>query len=123
MCTSQSFIEPVVVDVGRYEVRLGGHILQLERIPMRLLILLVENWDQMVSRQEIANHLWGADVFTDIDNGINTAIRKIRAAIHDSPDDARYIKTTVGHGYRFIGPAIIIPPEREISRLASTPAD
>src|SRR5512133_429777 len=112
MSAALSIVEPVVVDIGRYEVRVGNRMIRLEKIPMELLILLIENWDQVVSRQEIADRLWGADVFTDIDNGINTAVRKVRAALHDDPEHATYIQTTVGRGYRFIGPAIIIPPER-----------
>lgn len=119
MPAPSSIIEPVVVDIGRYAVRVGDRNVRLEKIPMELLILLVENWDQVVSRQEIASRLWGADVFTDIDNGINTAIRKIRAALNDDPGRANYIQTTVGRGYRFIGPAILIPPEREIARIMS----
>jgi DNA-binding winged helix-turn-helix (wHTH) protein len=117
MSARLSIVEPLVVDIGRYEVRVGERVIRLEKIPMELLILLVENWDQVVSRQEIAERLWGADVFTDIDNGINTAVRKVRAAIHDDPVNAIYIQTTVGRGYRFIGPAILIPPEREIARI------
>lgn len=119
MSVPSPITEPLVVDLGRYQVRLGGQSIRLERIPMELLILLVENWDQVVSRQQIAERLWGPDVFTDIDNGINTAVRKIRAAIRDDPDHATYIETTVGRGYRFIGPVIIIPPEREIARFMS----
>jgi DNA-binding winged helix-turn-helix (wHTH) protein len=115
--------EPLVVDMGRYEVRLGGRVIRLEKIPMDLLILLVENWDQVVSRQQIAERLWGRDVFTDIDNGINTAIRKIRAAIHDDADHAVYLQTTVGRGYRFIGPVVVVPSERDIGRMLSDNSD
>jgi DNA-binding winged helix-turn-helix (wHTH) protein len=111
--------EPLVVDLGRYEVRLGGRVIKLERIPMELLILLVENWDQVVTREQIVQRLWGCDVFTDTENGINTAVRKIRAAINDDPEHARYIQTTVRRGYRFIGPVALIPSEADIARLMS----
>lgn len=111
--------EPLVVDVGRYEVRLCDRVVRLERLPMELLILLVENWDQVVSRDQIAEHLWGRNVFSDTENGINTAVRKIRAAIQDDPDHALYIQTTVGRGYRFVGPVVLIPPDKEIAKLMS----
>jgi DNA-binding winged helix-turn-helix (wHTH) protein len=123
MFASSLIPEPLVVDIGRYEVRHGGRVIRLEKIPMDLLILLVENWDQVVTRQEIADRLWGRDVFTDTENGINTAIRKIRAAIRDNPDQATYIHTVVGRGYRFIGPVALIPPETEIARLMAESSD
>lgn len=109
--------EPVIVDIGRHEVRHCDRIIRLEKLPMKLLILLVRNWDQLVSREEIAEHLWGRDVFNDTENGINTAMRKIRIAIEDDPDHASYILTVVGHGYRFIGPAVLVPPDRELERF------
>jgi len=79
-------------------------VLRLEKIPMELLILLAEKKDQLVSREEITEKLWGKDVFLDTEQGINTAIRKIRQALRDDPEQSRYIQTVVGKGYRFIGP-------------------
>jgi DNA-binding winged helix-turn-helix (wHTH) protein len=52
----------------------------LERIPMELLILLLERQGAVVTRQEIVDRLWGKDVFVDTEHGINTAIRKVRQA-------------------------------------------
>lgn len=68
---------------------------------MDLLILLVREGGRLVSRDEIIERLWGKDVFLDTDNGINTAIRKIRRALGENPDDPRYIETVLGKGYRF----------------------
>lgn len=79
-------------------------MLRLEKIPMELLILLAEKKGQLVSREEIAEKLWGKDVFLDTEQGINTAIRKIRQALRDDPEQSLYIQTVVGKGYRFIGP-------------------
>ena len=47
---------------------------------MELLILLVEHRGRLVSRSEIAERLWGKDVFVDVETGVNIAIRKIRQA-------------------------------------------
>jgi TolB-like protein/Tfp pilus assembly protein PilF len=70
---------------------------------MELLILLVERHGELVSRAEVAQRLWGADVFVDVDHGINTAVRKVRLALHDDPEKPRFIETVVGKGYRFAG--------------------
>ena len=59
---------------------------------------------ELVSREEIHAYLWGKDVFLDVDHGINTAIRKVRLALHDDPDKPRFIETVVGKGYRFAAP-------------------
>jgi len=91
-------------DALRYEARHNALPLKLERIPMELLALLVEKSGQLVSRQEIVARIWGEDVFVQADQGINTAVRKIRRALHDDPDQPQYLETIVGKGYRFIGP-------------------
>jgi DNA-binding winged helix-turn-helix (wHTH) protein len=41
-------------------------------------------------------------VFVDIEQGINTAIRKIRIALQDDFIQPRYLQTVVGRGYRFV---------------------
>ena len=71
----------VELDPSRFELRRNGRALKLERIPMELLILLVEKDGSVVTRQEIVDRLWGKDVFVDTEHGINTAIRKIRQAL------------------------------------------
>jgi TolB-like protein/DNA-binding winged helix-turn-helix (wHTH) protein len=76
--------------------------LKLEKIPMELLILLVEKQGDLVSRDEIVEKLWGKDVFLEADRGINTAVSKLRQALRDDPESPQYIQTVVGKGYRFI---------------------
>ena len=91
-----------VLDPRRFELRQGDRIRKLEKIPMELLILLVERGGELVTRDEIVERLWGKDVFLEADRGINTAISKIRLALRDDPEHPRYIQTVVGKGYRFI---------------------
>jgi TolB-like protein/DNA-binding winged helix-turn-helix (wHTH) protein/Flp pilus assembly protein TadD len=90
------------LDVAAYELRRNGHRVRLERQPMELLILLVARRGQLVSRSEIVDTLWGKDVFVDVENGVNTAIRKLRQALRDAPDTPTFIETVPGKGYRFI---------------------
>jgi TolB-like protein/DNA-binding winged helix-turn-helix (wHTH) protein/Flp pilus assembly protein TadD len=91
-----------VLDVAAYELRRNGHRVRLERQPMDLLILLVGRPGQLVSRSEIVDALWAKDVFVDVENGVNTAIRKLRQALRDAPDKPTYIETVPGRGYRFV---------------------
>ena len=71
---------------------------------MELLFLLVERRGELVTREEVADRLWGTTVFVDIDQSINTAVRKVRLVLRDDPDKPRFIETVVGKGYRFAAP-------------------
>ncbi len=90
------------LDCARFELKRNGRTLKLERIPMDLLILLAEQDGRVVTRQEIIERLWGKDVFVDTEHGINTAIRKIRSALHDDAERPRFVQTVQGKGYRFL---------------------
>jgi DNA-binding winged helix-turn-helix (wHTH) protein len=92
------------LDVGRYEIRRNGRTLRLERLPMELLILLASRKGELVTREQVIEHLWGKGVHLDADQGINTAIRKIRLCLRDTAENPIYVQTVVGKGYRFIPP-------------------
>jgi TolB-like protein/DNA-binding winged helix-turn-helix (wHTH) protein/Flp pilus assembly protein TadD len=98
-----------VLDVAAYELRRNGRRVRLERQPMDLLILLAAQPGQLVSRSQIVDAIWGKDVFVDVDNGVNTAIRKLRQALRDAPDAPRFIETVPGKGYRFIAAIEMLP--------------
>ena len=88
------------LDCDRYELLRAGRPIKLEKLPMELLILLVEKDGDLVTRQEIVGRLWGADVFLDTEHGINTAIRKVRTVLRDDPEQPRFVQTVSGKGYR-----------------------
>ena len=90
------------LDVAAYVLRRPGERIRLEKIPMEVLVLLVQKAGVLVNRTEIQAALWGADVFVDHDAAINTAIRKIRRALGDDAERPQFVETVVGKGYRFI---------------------
>ena len=114
--------EPVQLDLARYEVRVGGHRVHLERQPMELLVLLAERRGEMVTREEIAHKLWGATVYLNAEQGINNGIRKIRLALGDDPERPHFVETVVGKGYRLIGPVTVLP-RQSVSGPSRAPAD
>lgn len=87
----------------------AGRVLKLERIPTEILVLLIEKNGETVSREQIIERIWGHGVFLDTDNSINGAIRKIRQALKDDPEQPQFIQTVTGWGYRFI--ASVAGPE------------
>ncbi len=104
------FGEDFELDLRAYELRRAGRILKLERIPLELLLLLVEKRGQLVTRDQIIEKIWGKDVFLDTDNSINAAIRKIRQVLKDNPEQPRFVQTITGRGYRFIAPVVEVTP-------------
>jgi len=105
------FGDDLELDPGAYELRREGRPLKLERIPMELLLLLVEQHGQLVTREHIIERIWGKDVFLDADSSINSAIRKIRLVLKDDPEQPRFLQTVTGRGYRFIATVLEgVPP-------------
>ena len=92
------------LDVAAYALRHRGESVKLERIPMDVLILLVERAGTVVDRSAIQTQLWGPGIFVEHDAAINTAIRKIRHALGDDAARPRFVETVVGKGYKFIAP-------------------
>jgi DNA-binding winged helix-turn-helix (wHTH) protein len=92
------------LDAERYQLRRRGVALRLENVPLQQLLLLVEKTGKVVSRKQIAKRLWGEGIFVDVEQGINTAIRKIRLVLQDDFEQPRYVQTLVGKGYRFLPP-------------------
>jgi DNA-binding winged helix-turn-helix (wHTH) protein/TolB-like protein len=90
------------LDRAAYELRRHGRPVKLEGRAMTLLMLLLERPGELVTRAEIVARLWGTDSFIDVESGINTAVRKLRAALRDHADDPRIVRTVQGKGYRFI---------------------
>jgi DNA-binding winged helix-turn-helix (wHTH) protein/Tfp pilus assembly protein PilF len=108
------------IDGQRRRLRRAGRHVRLERIPMEILLILVERSDQIVTREEIAERIWGQGVFLDTDNSIRGAIRKIRLALRDDAEQPRFIQTVIGRGYRFI--AAIRPYEEPVTIAAEAQA-
>ncbi len=90
------------LDFGRFQLYRSGLPVRLEGLPLQLLMFLIENRSQLVTREQIADALWGKDVFVDVEQGINTAIRKVRMALEDDSAQPQYLQTVVGRGYRFV---------------------
>jgi DNA-binding winged helix-turn-helix (wHTH) protein len=108
------------LDFGRFQLFCSGQPVRLEGLPLQLLMFLIENQGQLVTREQIADALWGKDVFVDVEQGINTAIRKIRMALDDDSAQPQFLQTVVGRGYRFVG---VTSVEADQGRPASdTPA-
>ncbi len=86
------------------ELRREGVKVKLQEQPFQVLMFLLERPGEVVTREELREHLWPADTFVDFDHGLNTAINKLRDALRDSAANPRFIETKAKRGYRFIAP-------------------
>ncbi|MEA3177516.1 MAG: hypothetical protein QOI59_1039, partial [Gammaproteobacteria bacterium] len=84
------------------ELERGGVRARLQEHPVQVLAALLENAGQVVTREQLISRLWPSTV-VDFDTGLNTAVRKLRAALGDTADTPRYIETLPRKGYRFMG--------------------
>ena len=107
------------VDLRSGEVWERGNRLRLQDQPFQVLRALLERRGEIVTRDELKQTLWPADTFVDFDDGLNTAVRKIRDVLGDSAEKPRYIETIPRRGYRFMGslsdlrPAVLSSPAEE----------
>lgn len=90
------------VDLDSGDLWKDGARLRLQGQPFQVLRLLLERPGEIVTREELRLKLW-PKAFVDFDDGVNTAVRKIRDALDDSADEPRYVETLPRRGYRFIG--------------------
>jgi len=92
------------IDLASGQLHKNGRKLPLQEQPFRVLAILLERPGEVVTRQELQARLWPADTYVGFDEGLNTAIRKLRTAFGDSAGNPRFIETLPRRGYRFIAP-------------------
>src|SRR5690348_11889534 len=117
-----SFGEGFELDLNARQLLRFGQVVKLERIPLEVLIVLVEKRGTIVERDEIVAKVWGGS-FLDTDNAINGAIRKIRQVLKDNPEEPRYIQTITSKGYRFVADVREVKPPLPISVERSVNTD
>ena len=97
-------------DLDSCELRKQGRKLKLQTQPCQVLKLLLEHPGEVITREEFRKRLWPEDTFVDFDHSLNTAMRRLREVLNDSPDNAIFIETLQRRGYRFIAPVTPVRP-------------
>lgn len=86
------------------ELLKNGERVRLQDQPFRLLVILLENAGQVVSREELRNRIWPDNTYVDFDSSLRVAVRKLREALGDDADSPVYVETIPKRGYRFLFP-------------------
>jgi DNA-binding winged helix-turn-helix (wHTH) protein/tetratricopeptide (TPR) repeat protein len=84
------------------ELRRAGVRVRIQKQPLQLLAVLLERPGQVVTRQELQKRLWPGDTFVHFEDGLNTAVNKLREALGDDREHPQFIETVPRYGYRFI---------------------
>ena len=92
------------LDLVSGELRKSGVKVRLQEQPFQVLKAMVERPGRVVTREELQQRLWPDETFVDFEDGLSTAVRKIRQALGDSASSPRFIETLPKRGYRFIAP-------------------
>lgn len=109
------------VSFAARELRKHGVRIRLPGQPFCILSMLLEKPGEIVTREEMQQRLWASDTFVDFEHSLNSAIKKLRAALGDSSENSRYVETVPRLGYRFIAPVEEIPANRR-SAAETSPA-
>jgi DNA-binding winged helix-turn-helix (wHTH) protein/Tol biopolymer transport system component len=115
------------VRFGQFELDLSaerllkkGLPIRLENQPFQILVALLEHPGEVVSREELCASLWPEGTYVDFDEGLNTAIKKLRYALGDSAENPTFIETIPRRGYRFVAPVTRNDTEPALGSAPST---
>ena len=100
----KSFFEfdKIKIDLGRRELRVDNRIVNLKPKEFELLIYLIKHKNQVLSRDQILESVWGWEYIGD-SRTVDVHVRWLREKIEDDPSTPKRIITARGAGYRFEG--------------------
>jgi TolB-like protein/DNA-binding winged helix-turn-helix (wHTH) protein/Tfp pilus assembly protein PilF len=107
------------VDARTGELSQAGRRAPLRDQPVQLLLALLEQPGELVTREALRDRLWGAGTFVDFDRSLNKAVNHLREALGDSAAQPRFVETLPRRGYRFIAPVTVSTADNG----AAAPAD
>ena len=94
-------VKDIVLDKSNCKIYKYGKEVAVSAIEYKLLLYLMENQGQVISKDNILMNIWDNNgKFVD-DNIVSVNIRRLRIKIEDDSSDPQYIKTIHGLGYMF----------------------
>ncbi len=105
------------------ELHKHGIKLKLRQQPFEVLVMLLENRSDVVTREQLRARLWPAGTFVEFDKSLDSAMYRLRSALADSADKPRFIETLPRQGYRFIAPVESITAEHPATKTEANNAE
>ena len=92
-------IGDLVVDIAGHEVRRGDEVIALTPLEFELLVALASKPQQVFSREELLEQVWGYHYKADT-RLVNVHVQRLRAKVERDPDNPKIVTTVRGVGYR-----------------------
>jgi TolB-like protein/DNA-binding winged helix-turn-helix (wHTH) protein len=110
---------PFRLDLHSNELSKDGKRIRVQDHSLQILVMLLENPGEIVTREELRQRLWHSETFVDFDQGLNTAMMRLRHALEATANSANYIETLPRRGYRFISPVCLSSASAESETVLS----
>ena len=110
------------VDLRSGEFRKKGVRVKLQGQPYMLLLTLLKQPGELVTREDLRRVLWPEDTFVDFDHSLGTAVNKLREVLGDSATNPRFVETAPRRGYRFIAPVVSISETEDTPSVSKVPS-
>ena len=110
------------LDLRAGELRRNGIKVRVPDQSIQVLTMLVEDPGEVVTREELHQKLWPNGTIVEFDRSINAAIKRLRQALEDSPEEPKFIETLPRRGYRFLVSVERVGGEEPLAASAPEPA-
>lgn len=92
----------VKIDLESYQVNRRGKKTKLTALENKILKHLISHRNNVVTREDLLNEIWGFDVYPTT-RTVDNLILKLRKKIEKDPNNPVHIITLYGAGYKFVG--------------------
>jgi TolB-like protein/Tfp pilus assembly protein PilF len=110
------------LDLRAHELLKDGVRIRLQDQPFEVLVMLLQQPGEVLTREELRRRLWPDGTFVDFEHGLNAAVKRLRSVLGDSADNPRFVETLHRRGYRFIAEVERIGNEEPSTAAAFDPA-
>lgn len=90
----------LIIDLNKYEVRKNGQVIDLTLREFELLEFLASSPEQVFTREQLLEEVWGYEYYGDI-RTVDVTVRRLREKVEDEDGEYKYIMTRRGVGYYF----------------------
>lgn len=90
----------LIIDLNKYEVKKRGQVIDLTLREFELLKFLASSAEQVFTREQLLEEVWGYEYYGDI-RTVDVTVRRLREKIEDEDGEFKYILTKRGVGYYF----------------------
>ena len=90
------------LDRQKDELFKDGARVKLQGKVYQALLALLEKPGEIVTREELRQHLWPDDTHVNYDANVNTTVNKLRQVLGDSLDEPAFVNTIPRKGYSFV---------------------